>query len=106
MFRKLAEAFAPKNEVKIEQPDPRISIEGLWVFPLGGDNFVSHTGPGYPRNAVLEYFESGNFIRCAWCLHPLTSEAAIFVLDNAEMTDQNTFLWLRGKCPITSPART
>ena len=110
MFRKLAEAFAPtpRIKMKVDQPDRRIPVTGLGAFALRGegDGYVSHRQPGCPRNAIIEYFESRNYIRCGFCSTALTPDAAIYVLDNSTMTEQNTFLWMKGRCPITSPART
>ena len=105
-FRKLVDTFKPRTKVRVTQPDQRIPVKRLGNFSLGEEGFVSHDERGCPRNAIIEYFEPKNFIRCGWCFAPLTQEAAIYVLDNAVMTEQNTFAWLRGRCPITSPART
>ena len=97
-FRNLIDAFKPG--IRVKQPDPRITVEDLGVFSFeeSETEYVSHDRPGCPRNAVIEYFKPGNFIRCAWCFQPLTSEAASHVMEHAEMTAQRTFCWLREKC--------
>lgn len=76
---------------EVTQPDPRIGLDSLDTFALDGKSYVSHKQPGCVRNACIEFFDS--HLRCGFCYTPLTQEAAIHVLDRAEGTDHNTFVW-------------
>ncbi len=93
MFRKLLEVFVSRSMTSVEQPDPRISLEGLGTFPLDGKRYVSHAQSGCPRNACIEYFKADNHLRCGFCFKPLTHEAAIHVLTTSKMTEANDFVW-------------
>ena len=80
------------------QPDPRIRIEDLGVFSLGGRRFVLHDRRGCPRNAVVEQFQGT--LRCWACHTPLNQEAAEYVRGNAHPKDEpqgekdyDAFVW-------------
>ena len=84
--------------MSVKQPDPRIPLKGLGIFPVDGRNYVSHGESGCPRNAVIEFVR--DHLRCNFCYKALTQDAAIHVLDHSDMTEQNTFTWRRGDEPL------
>jgi hypothetical protein len=76
--------------MNVQQPDPRIPPEGLGTFSVDGSEYVSHSEPGCPWSATIEFFRT--YLRCSSCYRALTQEAAVHVLEHSDLTKQGSFI--------------